>query len=147
MPEQHELTALIWRFAGLFGRNAPKIADRLLETHFPSTFNAAKEEGASTFLRRGLIKHVARTLRVANDDASQADMAEIDPAFRSLARNLKSNSYYVESLAEHVPLARLIASPDLLDDARRYMRKKGMECLEEARRLDALHAAVVGVAA
>jgi len=30
----------------------------------------------------------------------------------------------------------------LLDDARRFMRRKGIECLSEANRLDALFAAV-----
>ena len=38
----------------------------------------------------------------------------------------------------------LIAEPDLLDDARRFMRRKGLECLAEANRLDALYTAVTG---
>lgn len=147
MPEQHELTALIWSIARRLGRNAPKIADELLRSHFPETLKAAEGEGATVFVRRGFIEHVTRTLKAANDDASQADMAQIDPAFRSIARDLKSNSYYVESLGEHVPLARLIANPALLNDARSYMRRKGQECIAEATRLDVLYAAVVEQAA
>jgi len=57
-------------------------------------------------------------------------------------KDLRSKSYFVESAEEYVAVPDLIVEPDLLDDARRFMRRKGVECLTEADRLDALFAAV-----
>ena len=48
----------------------------------------------------------------------------------------------MESAEEYVAIPALIAEPELLDDARRFMRRKGKECLDEADRLDALYVAV-----
>ena len=62
--------------------------------------------------------------------------------FAPLVKDLRSKSYFVESAAEYVAIPHLIAEPELLDDARRFMRRKGKECLDEADRLDALFAAV-----
>jgi hypothetical protein len=59
-------------------------------------------------------------------------------------KDLRSKSYFAESAAEYVAIPDLIAEPELLDDARRFMRRKGIECLAEADRLDALYAAVTG---
>lgn len=148
MPEPHDLTGAIWESAVRLGsRNAPRIADDLLARNFPESMAATERDGLSAILRRGLVEHVTRILKAANDDAAQIDLSEVDPSFRSLVRALKSKSYYVEALAEQVSVARLIAEPALLDDARRFMRRKGLECIEEARRLDALYEAVAGVAA
>ena len=58
-------------------------------------------------------------------------------------QDLRSKSYFVESAEEYVLIPDLIAEPPLLDDARRFMRQKGKECLDEADRLDALYAAVI----
>jgi hypothetical protein len=48
----------------------------------------------------------------------------------------------VESADEYVDVPSLIAEPALLNDARKFMRRKGEECLAEAKILDELYAAV-----
>ena len=45
---------------------------------------------------------------------------------------------------EEVSVRELIADPAQLDAARRFMRLKGMQCLDEADRLDRLYEAVMG---
>lgn len=148
MTEPRDLTAAIWEATVRLGtRSAPRITDDLLSRNFPDSRAATERDGLDVVLRRGLVDHVTRILKAANDDPAQADLAEIHPSFHSLARALKSRSYYVEQLAEQVPVARLIAAPKLLDDARKFMRRKGIECIEEARRLDDLYAAVTAEAA
>lgn len=148
MPEPRDLNAAIWTAAmRLDTRNAPRIADDLLATYCPESKAATERDGLAVILRRGLVDHVTRILKGANDDDGQIDLSEIEPTYVPLVRALKSKSYYVESLAEQVPVARLIAAPALLDDARRFMRRKGAECIEEARRLDDLYAAIIEAAA
>ena len=44
------------------------------------------------------------------------------------------------------PHSRSIADPVLLDDARKHLRRKGDQTIEEARRLDQLYAAVTDLA-
>jgi hypothetical protein len=73
----------------------------------------------------------------------QADFDEINPSFRPLVEKLSSATYYVEQLQMHMTVRELIDDPELLDDARRYMRRKGDENLVEARKLDALYEAVI----
>ncbi len=93
-------------------------------------------------LRTGIISEVKRILRNQDDGLSQADFANVCEAFAPLVKDLRSKSYFVESAQEYVAVPDLIAEPDLLDDARRFMRRKGIECLAEADRLDALFAAI-----
>ena len=95
-------------------------------------------------LRTGIISEVKRILRNRDDGLGQGDFADRCDAFAPLVRDLRSKSYFVESAAEYVVVPDLIAEPDLLDDARQFMRRKGLECLAEADRLDALYAAVTG---
>ena len=73
-------------------------------------------------------------LKTAADPSIQGDFADIDPQFRSLVDALRNVAYHVPSRDEHVPVAELIAKPALLDDARRFMRQKGQECIDEADR-------------
>ena len=95
-------------------------------------------------LRTGIISETKRILRNRRDLERQTDFADRCDAFAPLVSDLRSKSYFVESAEEYVAVPDLIAEPDLLDDARRFMRRKGLECLAEANRLDALYTAVTG---
>ncbi|PKP85699.1 MAG: hypothetical protein CVT80_01010 [Alphaproteobacteria bacterium HGW-Alphaproteobacteria-2] len=132
----------VWEVASQLGNNAPKIADDMMEDAFPLTCSQARREGALRMLRTGIITEVKRILRNQDDAPRQADFADVCEAFAPLVKDLRSKSYFVESAEEYVAIPDLIAEPDLLDDARRFMRRKGKECLAEADRLDALFAAV-----
>lgn len=66
------------------------------------------------------------------------------PAFRPLANELKSKAYTVPSIGEVVSVPVLIQDPALLREAAEFMEQKGLECLDEARRLFALLRAVEG---
>lgn len=142
MSALDRLHELVWSSAARVGRSAPKIADDMIRTVCPDTFAASQTEGVSNWLRLGLIAEVKRILKAANDDSAQQDFSKIDPAFHSAVRELKSHAYFVESLGEQVPVPDLIKQPELLDQARAFMRQKGQECLDEARRLDQLYRAV-----
>ena len=132
----------VWDYASRLGNNAPKIADDMMETAFPLTCTQARQEGALRMLRTGIISEVKRILRNRDDGLGQSDFAEVCEAFAPLVKQLRSKSYFVESAEEYVGIPALIAEPELLDDARRFMRRKGVECLSEADRLDALFMAV-----
>jgi len=136
--------ASVWEVASRLGNNAPRIADEIMEAAFPRTCSQARAEGALRMLRTGIISEVKRILRNHDDGPVQGDFAEVCEAFAPLVKDLRSKSYFVESAAEYVAIPDLIAEPELLDDARRFMRRKGIECLAEADRLDALYAAVAG---
>jgi len=135
-------TERVWEVASQLGNNAPKIADDMMEDAFPLTCTQARQEGALRMLRTGIITEVKRILRTQGDAVGQADFADVCEAFAPLVKDLRSKSYFVESAEEYVAIPDLIAEPALLDDARKFMRRKGKECLDEADRLDALYAAV-----
>ena len=132
----------VWEIAAQLGNNAPKIADDMMGTAFPLTCTQARQEVALRMLRTGIISEVKRILRNREDGLGQVDFAEVCAAFAPLVKDLRSKSYFVESAEEYVAVPDLIVEPVLLDDARRFMRRKGIECLTEADRLDALFAAV-----
>ncbi|MBW6494540.1 MAG: hypothetical protein K0B16_08290 [Burkholderiaceae bacterium] len=132
----------VWEAASQLGNNAPKIADDMMQTAFPLTCAQARQEGAMRMLRTGIITEVKRILRNQNDVLGQSDFSAISETFAPFVQDLRSKSYFVESAEEYVAIPDLIAEPDLLDDARRFMRRKGKECLNEADRLDALYVAV-----
>lgn len=132
----------VWDHASRLGNNAPRIADEMMEAAFPLTCTQARQEGALRMLRTGIISEVKRILRNRDDGGHQADFAEVCAAFSPLVKDLRSKSYFVESAAEYVSVLDMITEPELLDDARRFMRRKGVECVAEADRLDALYAAV-----
>lgn len=138
-PDFHEL---VWQAATRVGNSAPRVTNEIVETAFPATLRCARDEGAEKMLRRGIISEVKRILRAAGEDADQHDFSQIDPVHWDAVRELKSRSYFVEGTDEYVSVPRLINEPDLLDDARRFMRKKGLECIAEANRLDDLYLAV-----
>jgi hypothetical protein len=132
----------VWDYASQLGSNAPKIADDIMGAAFPLTCSQARAEGAMRMLRTGIISEVKRILRNRHDVLNQTDFAEVCEAFAPLVKDLRSKSYFVESAEEYVAVPDLIVEPALLDDARRFMRRKGTECLTEADRLDALFMAV-----
>jgi hypothetical protein len=134
--------ASVWEIASRLGNNAPRIADDIMEDAFPLTCSQARQEGALKMLRTGIITEVKRILRNQDDGLGQGDFCEVTETFAPLVRALRSKTYFVESAQEYVGIPDLIAEPDMLDDARRFMRRKGIECLAEADRLDALFAAV-----
>jgi hypothetical protein len=134
----------VWEVASQLGNNAPKIADDIMGEAFPLTCSQARAEGAMRMLRTGIISEVKRILRNRHDVTSQTDFADRCDAFAPLVSDLRSKSYFVESAEEYVAVPDLIEDPDLLNDARQFMRRKGRECLAEADRLDALYTAVTG---
>ena len=145
MPDKHspEFAAHVWQAAAQLGRSAPRIVDHILRDVFPETTDAADAEGAATILRTGCISEVKRVLRTRPQDEAQSAFDDIDPSFRPYVAPLQRPSYYVPEREEEVPVPELIAAPHELDAARRFMRRKGMECLAEADRLDVLYEAVI----
>jgi len=138
-----DLNEIIWDAAAVVGLDPAKITDRIIRSVCPRTLAEAEIEGFDRMLRAGLIDFVKRKLRTGAPVVGQGDFKDIDASFRALAAELKSEAYFVEALGEQVPVARLIAEPELLDDARKYMRRKGDECIAEAVRLDLLFEAVM----
>ena len=145
MPDRSspDFAAHVWQSAARLGRSAPRIVDDILREVFPETTMAAESEGAARILRTGCISEVKRVLRTPPLDDAQARFDQIDASFRPFVAPLQRPSYFVPERDEEVPVAELIAAPDELDAARRFMRRKGMECLAEADRLDLLYEAVV----
>ncbi len=141
-----DLTEKVWIAAAKVGRNAARIADDIIGEVFPRTMAEAEIEGADRIVRVGLIFAVKRILRNTAPTDGQRDFSEIAPQFRSHVAELKSAAYFVEKIGEHVSVGRLIAEPSLLDDARKFMRRKSEECRDEAERLDALYRAVTEAA-
>ena len=141
MTSRSELTELINDAAATAGNSGPKIADRIIGIAYPETVEAAKREGCETYLRRGLISHISRYLRRINAAAGQIDLSDVHESFRPIAHRLKSSAYYVPSLEEYVPIGGLISCLRHLDEARAFMRAKGVECIAEARTLDQLYEA------
>ncbi|MCC5976323.1 MAG: hypothetical protein JJT81_20065 [Rubellimicrobium sp.] len=145
MPDRPtpDFAAHVWQSAARLGRSAPRIVDDILRAVFPETTMAAESEGAARILRTGCISEVKRVLRTPPLDDAQAGFDQIDASFRPFVAPLQRPSYFVPERDEEVPVTELIAAPDELDAARRFMRRKGMECLAEADRLDLLYEAVV----
>jgi hypothetical protein len=143
-----DLHVHIWKAVEGCGHNAPKVADAIMGELFPRTATEAAIEGADRFLRSGLIAEITRILKsgAGDDEGAQWDFATIDPAFASLVELLPHKRFFVEARQEQVHIAELIEAPDQLDDARRFMRRKGEECIAIAEILDQLHAAVVDAA-
>lgn len=139
-----EFSEEVWRASARLDCQSPtRIADDMIGRLFPVTVQAAEDEGATTMFRKGVVDAVKRVLSAPTTDAAQTDFAAIDPAFAAEVRALQRRSYFVEARDEYVSLAELIREPILLDDARRFMRRKGEETIAEADRLDQLYRAVM----
>jgi hypothetical protein len=145
MLETHyrDFTVCVWNVARRIGLKPPAVADEVITDLFPNTRREAVDEGADKMLRNGVIAAVKRVLKQDDSGSEQLDLSNVDESFRPIVAKLGSHSYHVEALEERVPIATLIANPDLLDDARKFMRRKGEECLAEAERLDQLYNAVM----
>jgi hypothetical protein len=137
-----DFAEMVWAAAATEGIIPARIADKLLLSDFPRTVAAAKDEGGFAMFRGAVIDAAKRILRQTPVSA-QMDFTDIDPRFHTRAAALTHWRYTVESLGELVEVPELIKNPALLDDARKLMRRKGMECLVEARKLDALYKAVM----
>jgi len=136
----------VWVAAAHLGKNAPKIADEIIRAIFPRTVIEAEKEGADRMLRRGVIEAIKKILGMAEDN-DQSDFRDIDPSFASIVRRLHKAAYFVEAgVDEYVPVGQLIQNPEWLDSARKLMRRKGEECLAEAKVLDELYEAVMEAA-
>ena len=147
MLETHyrDFTVCVWNVARRIGMKPPRIADEVIGYLFPSTKRESIVEGADKMLRNGVIAAVRRVLTQEDSGPDQMDLSEVDDSFRPIVAKLGRRSYHVEALEELVPITTLIANPDLLDDARKFMRRKGQECIAEADRLDELYEAVMGI--
>lgn len=128
------------------GNSAPRIADRVMAEAFPDTSEAAEREGADKMLRDGIVTFITNYLkRNANAPMEfQGDFADVCEEFRDIVGKLHSQSHYVPTLQQHMPVGFLIKHPDFLDEARRFKRQKGEETLAEADALDELYDAVTG---
>lgn len=132
---------------GAVGKNAAKIADRVIADAFPDTAEAADREGADRMLRNGVIEKIKTILTKSAAAPAQHDFAEISPQFMPIVDRLQSHSHYVPlpDVQEYVHVGSLIANPEWLDAARKFKRQKGEETLAEADVLDELYLAVTGV--
>jgi hypothetical protein len=140
-----------------FGPVASLITNFVIDKAFPRTCVEAKKEDAFKMFRTGVLKEVKRLLdheygygesedsseTNTNGETSQHDMAEIDGGFAHIVSSLKRLRYYVEGLDERKLVRELIENPPWLDDARKFMRRKGMENFAEADNLDRLYEAVM----
>jgi hypothetical protein len=138
-----DFAQLVWEAVPIVGRSAPRITDYVFGKAFPETVKSAEAEGAMKLLRNGGIVEVKRVFRTAPEGNGQSDFGQIDASFKPYVQSLQRPSYFVPELEEEVLVAELICEPAYLDSARRFMRKKGVECLAEARRLDELYRVVV----
>lgn len=142
-----DFASMVWEAKRRLGNNAIRIADDLIARAFPRTVEEAAHEGADKMLRSGVISEVKRILTKNIDDDETIDMATIEPSFGEIVARLKKGKYFVEEahgepVNEYVSVADLIADPSMLDSARKLMRRKGEECLAEAKVLDELYEAV-----
>lgn len=133
---------MVWSAAAKVGNNAPAITDKIIKRAFPQTCTEARIEGADKMLRAGVIADVKRILKRGAVDETQVDFSDMAPEFAKIVQALKSKTYFVESANEYVDVPSLIADPALLDDARKFMRRKGEECMAEANILDELYVAL-----
>lgn len=131
------------------GNSAPGIADAVITTTYPKTVKVSQKEGAYGLLRTGVVVFVRAYLKgegihiTPTADADQAGMWEIAPGFQEVAAQLTHEEYFVPSLGDFVPKAKLIALPPLFDEARKFVRSKGDECIAEADRMDIAYVALM----
>lgn len=126
------------------GDNAPRIADTIISRTFPESFEASEREGCDRMLRSGVINAVKRYIRKPPAEDRQRSLADIDPDFLPIADRLNSGSYFTPTIdgGEYKTIVDLIADPKKLDAARKFLRQKGIENINEADVLDELYSAV-----
>jgi hypothetical protein len=138
----HDFYSLIENAQVVHGGNVPLITRMVIDAAFPETVEAADREGCNSMLYAGVKEAVSKYVRSRQILPEQGSFADVCEKFADYIAELKSTSYTVPSLGEAVSVERLVAFPDLLDEARKFMRQKGVECLAEAKRLDDLYNAV-----
>lgn len=138
-----DFTTVVWSHARRLGLNIGLITDAIIRDLFPHTSRAAEDEGADVMLRSGVGQAVRKQIKKPTPIGEQIDLSRVDPPFHSIALELRNHTYFVESLGEFKPVHALIRNPALLDEARKYLQRKGLETLAEADRLDDLYEAVV----
>lgn len=135
---------VVWRLAAQIGsRNAAKVTEILLKEHFPKTTEEAGYEGAIGPFRNGVKAAVTSVFKKVPGPSEQFDFGDLYEEFWTEIEPLRSRSYYVEEIGDYVSVPLLIENPEMLDDARKHMRRKGKEVLDEADRIDALFKAVM----
>lgn len=132
-----------------FGDNAPRVTDDIIERAFPETFAASMQEGCDRMFRDGVKDAVAKFIRKPSVDDRQRSFDDIAPELPPLAQELGSVAYFVPGLdgGEYIGVPDLCHDLPKLNAARAFMRQKGDECLREAKRLDDLYHAAVGLSA
>lgn len=143
-------TTLVRKLEHELGACAPQITNEVIAKLFPNTRKASLTEGCARLFRDGVNSAVRTTLKNGGSDdeksdekdTGQYDFARIDPAFRPFAERLGNWRYFVPSQQKHIDLPDLVLNPDQLAEATEFMRKKGRECLAEARKMTDLLAAV-----
>lgn len=123
-------------------RSAADITDSLLPRLYPKTKKASEGEGCFAFFRSGVMAAVRREAQQL-PDPNQRDFAQLHSGLMPYVRELGKRAYFVPELNDNITVPELIDTLELLDSARKYMRLKGEQCLDEANRLDALYFAVL----
>ncbi len=142
----HDFYTMIERAFEVHGGNVPVLTRQVIDAAFPDSVEAAEREGCDAMLYEGVKTAVSKYIRSRSVMEEQGTFADVCEKFRDYIAELKSTSYTVPSMGEVVAVDRLVAFPHLLDEARKFMRQKGNECLAEAKRLDDLYDAVTGEA-
>lgn len=138
------LSDAVWEAVGKIGTmNTAKVVDHIIEEVLPETVATSRREGVYGMLRSGVMTHVRKILGAKIEEECAPSLFDLHQSLAPYASTLKRGAYYVESLDEFVSLARLVKETSLLDEARRYMRRKGEETLAEANALDKLYHAAL----
>jgi hypothetical protein len=124
------------------GKNPAAVTNEVIGIAFPATIAAAEDEGADAMVRAGVLAKVKRMM-TKEGEAGQADFSQIAPDFQHIVRKLHGHSHYVPSRDEYIHVGALIDEPELLDEARKFKRQKGVETIAEASVLDELYDAVM----
>lgn len=136
------LNDAVWLAVAKLGTmNTARVVDNIIEDVLPETVSASRHEGVYSMLRTGVMAHVRKILGSKVEEDGAPSLFDVDPHLAPYVSALKRGAYYVESLDEFVSLARLIKEITLLDEASKYMRRKGEETLAEADALDKLYRA------
>lgn len=94
------------------GKNASRIADRVIEDAFPETASVAEREGADKMLRIGVITKV-KSILTKTDADGQHDFSAIAEDFMPIVEKLHSHSHYVPlpDVQEYIHIGTLHAYP------------------------------------
>lgn len=132
------------------GESPAKIADEVIKTAFPHSYDSTREEGCDDMLRVGVIKAITRYITKPAASERQTHMNDIEPDLLPLVEPLSKTAYLVPSLEGsvvdedtrtigfYVPIADLIADLDALKSARDFLAEKAGHVQAEADKLSVL---------